>query len=336
MGATLPAIARWIEASPRGVAWLGFFYGGNTAGAVVGSLLAGYYLLRVHDIAVATYVAVALNVVVAVVALAVAARAPHEAAPIGTRRAEPGAGPMGGLSGHRALGVDGARVRGAVDAHAVAALWRDGLHLLADPRGIPGRPRHWQQPGFGAGARSDAPARRAGVVPARRSRAAMAWTSYILTDSLPFWPINPSLTPDPWFQFQLDLTRCLFARAAGGHPLGRELSAGAGVGGGEGPRSGAPGRRRLRRQHARCDRRRRSAPSLLLVVWLGTQRSQQVLIVLSALSGLVLMWREHGGDALVRRRRRGRRRCWRSPSIRFPACSSPTAATCPARWASPR
>ena len=77
MGATLPAVARWIEASPRGVAWLGFFYGGNTAGAVVGSLLAGYYLLRVFDIAIATYVAVALNVMVAVLALAVAARSPY-------------------------------------------------------------------------------------------------------------------------------------------------------------------------------------------------------------------------------------------------------------------
>ena len=34
MGATLPAIARWVEQTPDGVAWLGFFYGGNTAGAV--------------------------------------------------------------------------------------------------------------------------------------------------------------------------------------------------------------------------------------------------------------------------------------------------------------
>ena len=65
MGATLPAIARWVETTPRGVAWLGFFYGGNIAGAVIGSLLAGFYLLRVFDMAIATYVAVALNVVVA-------------------------------------------------------------------------------------------------------------------------------------------------------------------------------------------------------------------------------------------------------------------------------
>ena len=47
MGATLPAIARWVESTPRGVSWLGFFYGGNTVGAVAGCLLAGFYLLRV-------------------------------------------------------------------------------------------------------------------------------------------------------------------------------------------------------------------------------------------------------------------------------------------------
>src|SRR6266513_4498943 len=65
MGATLPAISRWVETTPRGVSWLGFFYGGNIGGAVIGSLLAGFYLLRVHDIAFATLVAVALNFVVA-------------------------------------------------------------------------------------------------------------------------------------------------------------------------------------------------------------------------------------------------------------------------------
>src|SRR3970282_1807672 len=29
MGATLPAIARYVTATPSGVSWLGFFYGGN-------------------------------------------------------------------------------------------------------------------------------------------------------------------------------------------------------------------------------------------------------------------------------------------------------------------
>src|SRR5438270_10330134 len=73
MGATLPAIARGVETGPEGVSWLGLFYGGNIAGAVFGCLLAGFYLLRVHDMAMATYVAFALNVTVAAIALALAA-----------------------------------------------------------------------------------------------------------------------------------------------------------------------------------------------------------------------------------------------------------------------
>ena len=74
MGATLPAIARWVESDPEGVAWLGFFYGGNIVGAVFGCLLAGFYLLRVLDAAIATYAAVAVNVTVAVIALALSTR----------------------------------------------------------------------------------------------------------------------------------------------------------------------------------------------------------------------------------------------------------------------
>ena len=76
MGATLPAIARWVETGPEGVSWLGFFYGGNIAGAVFGCLLAGFYLLRVHDMAAATYVAASINVAVAALALILATAAP--------------------------------------------------------------------------------------------------------------------------------------------------------------------------------------------------------------------------------------------------------------------
>src|SRR5262252_7093835 len=76
MGATLPAISRWVEATPEGVSWLGFFYGGNIAGAVLGSALTGFYLLRVHDVSIATYVAILVNVSVASLALLLATRAP--------------------------------------------------------------------------------------------------------------------------------------------------------------------------------------------------------------------------------------------------------------------
>ena len=79
MGATLPAVARWVETTPRGVSWLGYFYGSNTIGAVFGCLLAGFYLLRVYDMPIATFVAVALNVVVAAGALALARAEPRAA-----------------------------------------------------------------------------------------------------------------------------------------------------------------------------------------------------------------------------------------------------------------
>src|SRR6516165_5595499 len=91
MGATLPAISRWVEATPEGVSWLGFFYGGNIAGGVLGSLLAGFYLLRVYDMAVATFVAVAINVVVAAVGLMLANATPYtavETAPAAAARAD--------------------------------------------------------------------------------------------------------------------------------------------------------------------------------------------------------------------------------------------------------
>src|SRR6267142_2788857 len=78
MGATLPAISRWVKATPDGVAWLGFFYGGNIGGGVIGCLVAGFYLLRVFDVATATLVAVAINVAVALIAYGLAARTSYE------------------------------------------------------------------------------------------------------------------------------------------------------------------------------------------------------------------------------------------------------------------
>ena len=41
--------------------------------------------------------------------------------------------------------------------------------------------------------------------------AAIAWTALIISQSLPYWPIVPALTLSPWYTFQLDLVRCLWA-----------------------------------------------------------------------------------------------------------------------------
>src|SRR6202021_1364950 len=79
MGATLPCGARWVESTQHGVSWLGILYTGNLAGAVIGSLLAGFYLLRLFDMATATFVAAAVNARGGGLALLLAALAKHPA-----------------------------------------------------------------------------------------------------------------------------------------------------------------------------------------------------------------------------------------------------------------
>ena len=87
MGATLPAISRWVQTTPQGMSWLGLFYGGNTVGAVCGSLLAGFFLLRVFDMATATYAAACINVTVAICAFALSARTAHQP-PVQSKKSE--------------------------------------------------------------------------------------------------------------------------------------------------------------------------------------------------------------------------------------------------------
>ncbi|HEV3115870.1 MAG TPA: fused MFS/spermidine synthase, partial [Gemmataceae bacterium] len=41
--------------------------------------------------------------------------------------------------------------------------------------------------------------------------AAIAWTAFTVSRSLPYWPVNPSLSRSPWYTFQLDVVRCLWA-----------------------------------------------------------------------------------------------------------------------------
>src|SRR5215213_2292133 len=108
MGATLPAISRWVESTPEGVSWLGFFYGGNIGGGVLGSLLAGFYLLRVYDLRVATFVAIALNLAVALIGLAIAKATPSAAASTSDRDDRPAAPVPGAWAIYVAIALSGA------------------------------------------------------------------------------------------------------------------------------------------------------------------------------------------------------------------------------------
>jgi spermidine synthase len=76
MGATLPAIARWTAATSMGASAVGLLYTANIAGAAAGTLLAGFYLLRVYDTVVASTVAATINFTIAALAWWLAARHP--------------------------------------------------------------------------------------------------------------------------------------------------------------------------------------------------------------------------------------------------------------------
>ncbi len=213
MGATLPAIARWVETSREGVSWLGFFYGGNIAGAVCGCLLAGFYLLRVYDIATATYVAFALNVAVAAIALGLAAgparyEVPAEPAGQGSPGREPGSWTVYlaiALSGMSALGAEVVWTRllslmlgGTVYTFSlILAVFLVGLGIGSTVGAVL--------------ARGTASARVALGACQWLLTAGIAWTAVMISSSLPYWPIVPSMSPSPWYTFQLDLVRCLWA-----------------------------------------------------------------------------------------------------------------------------
>ena len=117
---------------------------------------------------------------------------------------------------------------------------------------------------------------------------AIAWTAYNLGASLPYWPINPSISSNIWFNFELDLARAfwallpptllwgasfplaLAAAASRGQDAAR-LMAGVYAANTFGAIVGALG------------------ASLLLVAWVGSQRTEQVLIGLSIIAGLLLL-----------------------------------------------
>ena len=39
---------------------------------------------------------------------------------------------------------------------------------------------------------------------------AISWSAYMISQSLPYWPIDPTLSLTPWYTFQLDFARCMW------------------------------------------------------------------------------------------------------------------------------
>ncbi|HXP85123.1 MAG TPA: fused MFS/spermidine synthase [Bryobacteraceae bacterium] len=292
MGASLPALARWIQATPQGLSWWGWLYGGNTAGAVIGCLVAGFYFLRVYNMAITTYVAAAMNVAVALGALLLAkwtpaSANPDPAAPEPVAEPEP-AGPHAwtiyaaiALSGATALGAEvvWTRLMGMLllatvyVLSAILAVFLSGLAI-----------------GSAAGA---------WLIPRVRPRlalgwcqiplvAAIAWTAFAIVHSLPYWTDDKLTTVDPWRMFLLDLKRCVWALLpatilwGASFPLACAAAA------------------RPKQDSARLAGGIYAANtlgsivgavvvSLILIPWIGSAHSERVLIAISALSGALVL-----------------------------------------------
>jgi spermidine synthase len=291
MGATLPAIARWVEAGPAGVSWLGVFYGGNIAGAVFGCLLAGFYLLRVHDMAVATYVACALNATVAAIALGLAYAAGPARGGGAVAVDAVGAGDAAGgrsiyltiaLSGMSALGAEVVWTR-LLSLLLGGTVYTFSLILAVFLLGL----------GIGSSlgaflARRAASARGALGACQWLLTAAIAWTAAMISKSLPYWPVVPRLSPGPWYTLQLDVVRCLWAILppaclwGASFPLALRAVAG---------RGGDPGRLVGGVYAANTVGAIAGALvfSLVLVPAIGTAGAERVLIGLAALAALAAL-----------------------------------------------
>jgi spermidine synthase len=88
MGATLPALARRYSSGRRGMSGLAGLYAANIIGAVLGSLLSAFYLLAVWDVWVATFAAVAINLLIGAYAFRLGGVIPRHMVG-GTTRAAP-------------------------------------------------------------------------------------------------------------------------------------------------------------------------------------------------------------------------------------------------------
>ncbi len=289
MGASLPAIGRWVESTPLGVSWLGLFYGGNIAGAVFGCLFAGFYLLRVHDMAVATYVAAAINIAVAAASFLLRQQAAYEAP---AEDAPPAARPENawpvyaaiGLSGLGALGAEVVWTRllalmlGATvyTFSIILAVFLIGLGIGSSGGSV--WARKLKRPRLALGASQ------LGLA------FAVAWTAYAVTELIPSWPFNPLAVADPWRLFRIDFLMCLIAILPPAllwglsFPLalaslaGRDEDSGALVGevyaaNTVGAILGAVGF------------------SIVLIPWVGTQGAQQTLIALAVVAALILFYK---------------------------------------------
>ena len=291
MGATLPAMSRWIEGQrgEEATVWWGYFYGGNIAGGVAGCLLAGFWLLRVFDMAVASYVAVGVNLLVAAGSLAMAGRLPFEGKEREIAERKEARRPW---AIYTAIAISGLCALGA------EVVWTRTLSLMLGPTVytfsiILGVFLAGLGIGSSAGARlgRGSPRVRFAICQLLLT-GAIAWAAYTLAELLPYWRGNVDGTYGVLRGFANDVARAampiLPAAMLWGASFPLALAAAA-----EKEREGDPAR--LVGEVYGANTIGAIAGSLVfglvVIPQVGTQRAEQLLVGLAALAGLVLMER---------------------------------------------
>lgn len=289
MGASLPSVARYVESTAKGVARWAWLYGFNTAGAVAGCLLAGFYLLRLYDMKTAAWTAAGINIVVAAVSWLLGS-GQHEATP---QEDEPaGSGGSSGLSTvYLVTAISGACAMGAevIWTRLLSMLMLGTVYVFSIILAV-------FLIGLAVG----------GAAAARITRRTLArtalgwsqflivlgmlWTAWMIATKIPFWVDAATTTNDPWTMSLLDLKRAVWA------VLPASLCWGAAF-----PLACAAAVSSERDDAALVTGRVYAANtlgaiigalsvSLVLVPAIGTQQSARVLMLLAAIGGLVALW----------------------------------------------
>ena len=292
MGATLPLVSRCLENDGTRASRIGFLYACNTAGAVLGCLVGGCYLLRLHDIGIATTAGILINLAAAALAWSAAPRSPL--ASTDERHDLPAARPNAGadaaarealwvaaLSGATALGAEvvWTRLMGLVLGGTVytfsllLAVLLAGLGLgsgLASSWSMTHRnPRlamAWVQLGLVVG---------------------MVWAAWMIPESLPHWPINPAISLSPWYTFQLDLLRAAWVVLPAALCWGATLPVALAAFGLEANAGSGDAARRVGQVYAANTLGSILGAlgfSLLVIPWLGSQGAERLLIALAVLA----------------------------------------------------
>jgi spermidine synthase len=300
MGATLPVIARWVE-SPRAGAssprLLGFFYAANIAGAVGGSLLAGFYLLRVYDMTIATFVAAGINVIVAAAALWIASINPV-ASP--TRPTSP-TRPVTVLRPVLVIAMSGfcALAAEVVWTRLLALLFGATVYTFSIILAV-----FLVGLGLGSGAgswlarKTERPLAALGWCQLLAA-AGIVWSAYALMAVLPYWtyPVGAAgaAMPDQvWLTFRVDFGRALLAILPAPLLWGASFPLALAALSHDAEADPAQAVGRVYAANTIGAIAGALGASLLLVGSIGSQHTQQLMIVMSAVAGVVAI----GGSAL--------------------------------------